>query len=114
MLTKEIILALVLSHHNVGYEDIVKRTRKGILPDIRSQYIYFVNKYIKDKGIRLSWTSVCQYVGYGDHTMYFSSLRKACDLIDSDKTYRQQVEQIQSEILNYINSQPLKVAVSKI
>lgn len=109
-MNKETILSAVLEEHGVTYEEVIKRSRKGILTDIRSQYIYLVLKLIKEKDDTVKWIDVCQYVGYTDHSIYYSALKKANALIDTDAVYRNQISRIRTQL----TSQPLKVAVSKI
>ena len=101
-MTKEEILSAVLDRNNLTIEDIKVRSRKSSLYDARSQYIYFVWKYIKDKGVKLSWSIVCEDIGYKEPSMYFHALNYAEKMIEVDKTYRETVFKIDNDLRGMI------------
>jgi hypothetical protein len=91
------IFRIVCEYHNATPEEAGGKTRKRKIVEIRQQSYYFCRKYTRE-----GTESIGKAIGNKDHVTVLYSYEKVRNYIETDKTYRARIEEIEEKILKHI------------
>ena len=89
------VMEIVIELYEVREKDIKSPWRKREIVWARQVFCYLCYKYLK-----CSLKDIGEFVGGRDHTTVIHSNQVVLNLMDSDPAVREEVEQIESEVIN--------------
>ena len=84
---------LVCTTLNVSVENLISNSRKREIVQARQIAMYFAKKYTKD-----SLTSIGNVIGKRNHATVLHACKTVQDLIETDKTFRHTIEEIENQL----------------
>ena len=92
-MTVEYIQEVVCQHFNMAPEMLQEKTRKREVVQARQLAMYFSKNYTN-----ASLAYIGKQIGRKDHTTVLYACKAVADMMETDRTFRAQVEELQKKL----------------